>query len=216
MTPPPFRSPSPTSRSVPRSLQHHYAPPTSSRTSTHAAATAQRDPSEGGIETPLTPSTRANFLLLEQKKTIESLTRALIAKTDECAAMEREFEQYKVVVAQETRGAYFLSRQDVTLVAKGPVNAESVLCDSDEFDMERSCSGPDGDDARDDDASTRSTTIFSEKKNGNGDNESAASDHFLNRLDSIGLDLSMDIADLSALIDDPDAPMGVGAANNGG
>ena len=210
--PPPFRSPSPTSRSVaPRSLQHHYAPQT--RTSTNAA-TAQRDPSEGGIETPLTPSTRANFLLMEQKKTIESLTRALIAKTDECATMEREFEQYKMVVAQETKGAYFLSRKDMSLVTKGPVNAESVLCDSDEFDMERSCSGHDGD-ARDD-ASTRSTAASSAKKNGNGKNESAASDHFLNRLDNIGLDLSMDIADLSALIDDPDAPMRVGAANNGG
>ena len=209
---PPFRSPSPTSRSVaPRSLQHHYAPQT--RTSTNAA-TAQRDPSEGGIETPLTPSTRANFLLMEQKKTIESLTRALIAKTDECATLEREFEQYKMVVAQETKGAYFLSRKDMSLVTKGPVNAESVLCDSVEFDMERSCSGHDGD-ARDD-ASTRSTAASSAKKNGNGKNESAASDHFLNRLDNIGLDLSMDIADLSALIDDPDAPMRVGAANNGG
>lgn len=151
---------------------------------------------------------------MEQKKTIESLTRALIAKTDECATLEREFEQYKMVVAQETKGAYFLSRKDMSLVTKGPVNAESVLCDSDEFNMERSCSGHDGD-ARDD-ASTRSTAASSAKKNGNGKNESAASDHFLNRLDNIGLDLSMDIADLSALIDDPDAPMRVGAANNGG
>ena len=141
----------------------------------------------------------------------------IIAKTDECAKMEREFEQYKAVVAQETKGAYFLSRQDVALVTKGPVNAESVLCDSDEFDMERSCSGH-GVDARDDDASTRSATAPSAAKtNGNGgENESAASDHFLNRLDSIGLDLSMDIADLSALIDDPDVPMRVGAANNVG
>ena len=197
-----------------RSLQHHYAPQTRTGSTNAATAAAQRDPSEGGIETPLTPSTRANFLLMEQKKTIESLTRALIAKTDECAKMEREFEQYKTVVAQETKGAYFLSRKDLSLVTKGPTNAESVLCDSDEFDMERSCSGHDGD-ARDD-ISTRSTTTSSAKKNGNGDNESAAaSDHFLNRLDSIGLDLSMDIADLSALIDDPDAPMRVGAANNG-
>lgn len=183
-TPPPFRSPSPTSRMAPRSLQHCYLP----QTSTHnPIATAQRDdadPSEDGIETQLTPSTRSNFLLMEQKKTIESLTRALIAKNSEIEKMEKEFEQYKIVVAQETKRAYFLSPKDLSLVTKGPTNAERVLCDSDEFEME----------TRDDAPS------FTEDHS--GDDESAVSDQFLNRLDNIGLDLSMDIADLSALIDE--------------
>ena len=131
-TPPPFRSPSPTSRMAPRSLQHHYLPQTSTHTPN---ATAQRDPdpSDGGIETQLTPSARSNFLLMEQKKTIESLTRALIAKNGELEQIEKEFEQYKIVVAQETKRAYFLSPKDLSLVTKGPTNAESVLCDSDEF-----------------------------------------------------------------------------------
>lgn len=185
-TPPPFRSPSPTSRMTPRSLQHHYLPHLSNHTPN---AAAQRDPSEGGIETQLTPSTRSNFLLMEQKKTIESLTRALIAKNGELEQMEKEFEQYKTVVAQETKRAYFLSPKDLSLVKKGPTNAESVLCDSDEFEMETREDAP---------SFTCSTARAGKKEDGSGNDESA----FLNRLDNIGLDLSMDIADLSALIDE--------------
>jgi len=209
-TPPPFRSPSPSSRVTPRSLQRNYLPQTSTSTCTHApgAGTAQRDPSEGGIETQLTPSTRSNFLLMEQKKTIESLTRALVNKTEECVKMEKEFEQYKIVVAQETKRAYFLSPKDLSLVTKGPMNAESVLCDSDEFSME-SHNG----DARDD-APTRPTTTSTTKNNDNGgDDDSAVSNQFLNRLDNIGIDLSMDIADLSALIDGADSATSFDAAN---
>ena len=186
-TPPPFRSPSPTSRVTPRSLQHHYLPHFSKHTPN---AAAQRDPSEGGIETQLTPSTRSNFLLMEQKKTIESLTRALIAKNGELEQMEKEFEQYKTVVAQETKRAYFLSPKDLSLVKKGPTNAESVLCDSDEFEMETREDAP---------SFTCSTTRAGKKEDGSGSNDESA---FLNRLDNIGLDLSMDIADLSALIDE--------------
>ena len=186
-TPPPFRSPSPTSRMTPRSLQHHYLPQAGTN-APNATAQHDPDPSEGGIETQLTPSARSNFLLMEQKKTIESLTRALIAKAEELEKMEKEFEQYKIVVAQETKRAYFLSPKDLSLVTKGPTNAESVLCDSDEFEMETR-----------DDAPSFTCSAKADKGDNVGGDESA-SDHFLNRLDNIGLDLSMDIADLSALI----------------
>ena len=204
-TPPPFRSPSPTSRMTPRSLQRHYLPKNNTNT---PIMTAKRDPSEGGIETPLTPSTRSTFLLMEQKKTIESLTRALIAKTEEFDKMEKEFEQFKIVVAQETKGAYFLSPKDLSLVTKGPTNAESVLCDSDEFEMERSVSSNNN-------APSPTCTTKVVKRDNNGDDESiisASADQFLNRLDNIGLDLSMDIADLSALIDEAGAASAAAAA----
>ena len=102
--------------------------------------------------------------------------------------MEKEFEQYKIVVAQETKRAYFLSPKDLSLVTKGPTNAESVLCDSDEFEMETR-----------DDAPSFTCSAKADRGDTIGDDESA-SDQFLNRLDNIGLDLSMDIADLSALI----------------
>ena len=131
------------------------------------------------------------LLLMEQKKAIESLTRALIAKNGELEQIEKEFEQYKIVVAQETKRAYFLSPKDLSLVTKGPTNAESVLCDSDEFEMETR-----------DDAPSFTCSPKAGKEDDNGDDESAVSDQFLNRLDNIGLDLSMDIADLSALIDE--------------
>jgi len=189
---------------TPRSLQRHYLPKNNTNT---PIMTAKRDPSEGGIETPLTPSTRSTFLLMEQKKTIESLTRALIAKTEEFDKMEKDFEQFKIVVEQETKGAYFLSPKDLSLVTKGPTNAESVLCDSDEFEMERSVSSNNN-------APSPTCTTKVVKRDNNGDDESvpASADQFLNRLDNIGLDLSMDIADLSALIDEAGAASAAAAA----
>ena len=53
-----------------------------------------------------------------------------------------------------------------------------------------------------DDAPSFTCSPKAGKEDDNGDDESAVSDQFLNRLDNIGLDLSMDIADLSALIDE--------------
>jgi len=196
-TPPPFRSPSPTSRMTPGSKQQHYLPTPTPHTRS-GTSTSYHDPSEGGVETPLTPSTRTTFLLMEQKKTIESLTRALIEKTEECESIEKEYEQFKTVVMQETRSATILSPGDINMM-KGPTNAEKVRCDSDEFELERSCDDGENDGDREgrDDVSTPANS-------GPRNDSDIFDDKFIKRLDAIGLDLSMDIADLSALIDETD------------
>lgn len=137
---------------------------------------------------------------MEQKKTIESLTRALIEKTEACESIEKEYEQFKTVVMQETRNAMILSPGDINMM-KGPTNAEKVRCDSDEFELERSCDdgGNDGDGNREDRDDTSTPA-----NNRSCNVSDIFDDKFIKKLDAIGLDLSMDIADLSALMNETD------------
>ena len=121
--------------------------------------------------------------------------------------VEREYEQYKTVVLQETQNAFFLSPRDIDMM-KGPTNAEEVLCDSDEFELEGSCGdgrGKDGNYNRDRGESRDDAPTLANNNSCNVSNISQTlDDKFLKKLDTLGLDLSMDIADLSALIDDSD------------
>mmetsp|Transcript_27538 Transcript_27538/g.59829 ORF Transcript_27538/g.59829 Transcript_27538/m.59829 type:complete len:522 (-) Transcript_27538:53-1618(-) len=155
----------------------------------------------------LTPSSKAAFLLQEQKKTIESLTCTLIGERDRNAVLEGEIEELRRTLEQYTTGSgsIFLSPSlvqreervhgnvdgDGDAASCGSNDSGHCLdsCDSDDFDYcERSIDSHnhDGDIGRPDGFGLYAS------QGGDGIDE-----EFIRKLDELGIDLSTEIANLS-------------------
>ena len=102
----------------------------------------------------------------------------------------------------ETPTRKLLKNEHIDLMKRGLINAEEVICDSDEFEAERVCNADGGSGG---DAGTNAVQAWNDTE---ACNESGTSDivekTFITKLDTLWLALSMDIADLSALIYDVD------------
>jgi len=175
-------------------------PPSSGKTSTSVRAMNL-------APVHLTPSSKAAFLLQEQKKTIESLTCTLIGERDRNAVLEGEIEELRRTLEQYTTGSgsIFLSPSlvqreervhgnvdgDGDAASCGSNDSGRCLdsCNSDDFDYcERSIDSHnhDGDIGRPDGFGLDAS------QGGDGIDE-----EFIRKLDELGIDLSTEIANLS-------------------
>ena len=184
--------PRPTRTSIKTSSGNFYMSPSTSRTLSSTSIGAMN-------LTPVnvTPSSKSAFLLQEQKKTIESLTRTLIGERDQNAVLEKEVAELRRTLEEYRSGNMLLNVsmeghgiQDINAAINGGVDR----CNSDEFDY---CGDGivDGVNESLDNAVTGNSDDV-------GGRDSVFDEAFLQKLDTLGIDLSTEIANLSKVYDD--------------